>query len=307
MVSVSIVIPCYNAAATLPATIASLQAQDMTDWEAICIDDGSTDATVELLQSFAANDTRIRVVANPGDGPSDARNYGALTAANADYIAFCDADDIWHPAKLRLSLDALERLGCDAVYAKIGFFLNSPEDAQTQSTVPVEPLSIAMLLGENPVCTMSNVVVNKVTFRRTGGFDPRIVHNEDLEWLIRLVGEGASVQGMDTLLVWYRNSPNGLSADLAAMRRGRDAALITALRYGVTPEPSNEAVHFRYLARRALRLDLAGPLALRLSLNGLRAAPMAFLFPIRRGVPTLIGSALRPILPRSLRHALFAR
>ena len=73
---VSVIVPCYNAAETLPATLASIQAQTQRDWEALCVDDASSDGTPGLLAAAAAVDSRIRVVPVPHGGVAAARNAG---------------------------------------------------------------------------------------------------------------------------------------------------------------------------------------------------------------------------------------
>ncbi|MFK7754313.1 MAG: glycosyltransferase family 2 protein, partial [Sedimentitalea sp.] len=91
MTDFSIIIPCYNAAETLKATLSSIKAQTCGDWEVICVDDGSTDATMDMLLKARAQDPRIQVHHNVGKGPSCARNFGAMHFASGSIIAFCDA------------------------------------------------------------------------------------------------------------------------------------------------------------------------------------------------------------------------
>ena len=307
MLTFSVVIPCFNAAATLPATLAAIAAQTHTAWEAICVDDGSTDATRAIVERFAAQDARIRLVRNPGKGPSDARNHGAATLARGAVVAFCDADDIWSPTKLAELAEVFADGTVDAAYGRVAFFRAVPEDAVSLSTVPAGLLTIPMLLGENPVCTMSNLAIRQPLFVATGGFDSRIVHNEDLEWLIRLVGTGARITGVDRCQTWYRASPGGLSADLPAMAAGRATALRTAARFGHVPDRGAEAVHQRYLARRSLRLGQGRGDALRYALRGLVFSPAAFFSTPRRGALTLIGACAALVMPRSLTRHLFSR
>ncbi|MCC1493858.1 glycosyltransferase [Cognatishimia sp. F0-27] len=307
MTRFSIVVPCFNAEATIAQTLESLRAQSVTDLEIICVDDGSTDATRDVITAIAAQDNRIRLVRNAGKGPSDARNHGAMTMARGEILAFCDADDLWGAAKLA-RLDTVFRAGSvDGAYSRIAFFEKEPDDASTVSTIVGEDLRIGHLLGENPVCTMSNLAVTRAAFLKTGGFDAGIVHNEDLEWLIRLVGGGARVIGIDEVLTFYRRNPGGLSADLAAMAQGREAALKTAAGFGEHPEDRHEAIHFRYLARRALRMGLDRTQAARFALNGMRASPAGFFAPPRRGVLTLGGALAALVLPRRLSLHLFSR
>lgn len=302
----SIIMPCYNAAATLSDTLASVSRQTERDWELICVDDGSSDDTPDLVARAAALDTRITLISNPGNGPSAARNYGALSVAKAPILAFLDADDLWASQKLFRLAEAFNANDVDGVYARVGFFTDTPSRLQTTSAVAQGDLGIATLLGENPVCTMSNMAVRRTTFAATGGFDEMVVHNEDLDWLIRLTGGGHRTIAVDETLTFYRLSPGGLSTDLAAMASGRQAALRSAAAYGHVPSAKDEAVHARYLARRALRLGTSGTEAFRLACNGFAHSPSGFLFPLRRGLPTLAGALMASAMPRAMRRRLFA-
>ncbi|RVV96572.1 glycosyltransferase family 2 protein [Mesobaculum littorinae] len=310
MPQVSIVLPCYNAADTLQATLDSLLAQTRTDWEAICVDDGSTDATRTILADAALRDRRIRLMRNPGRGPSAARNAGAQ-AAQGRILAFLDADDLWAPQKIDRLVAAFAGTGSgpatDGVFARVAFFRTDPAAPGTVSARPQATLDVATLLGENPVCTMSNLALRRDLFVEAGGFDEGMVHAEDLELLIRLVGGGARIQGLDEVLVSYRTSAAGLSSDLSAMAAGRAAALATARRLGHSPCRRAEAIHLRYLARRALRLSAGRVTALTLALRGLRASPRGFFSPPRRGGLVAAGALAALVLPRPVNRALFAR
>ncbi len=298
----SIVIPCRNAQATLRETIVSLQAQRFDDWEALLIDDGSTDGTLALIEATVAADPRFRAVRNGAKGPGAARNM-ALSLARGEILAFCDADDLFEPSKLPLMDRIFEDRSIAAAFGRVVFFDGT--HSRSHSGVPRRDLDLGMLLGENPVCTTSNVCVRAEVFRATGGFDTAIMHNEDLEWLIRVVGEGYRVVPIDALMVAYRISPTGLSADLAAMRAGWAAAMATAGRYGVTPTRAAEAVQLRYLARRALRVDAPRTEALRLTCAGIGRSPSGFFSDPRRGGLTALSALAAPVMPRRLRRALF--
>ena len=303
----SVIIPCFKAAATLPATLASIAAQTHPASEVICIDDGSTDATQSIVAAIAAQDPRVRLARNPGKGPSAARNHGALTLATVDIVAFCNADDVWSPTKLGELATAFADPATDAAYGQVAFFRHQPQDAAAFSTVPDQPLTIPMLLGENPICTMSNIAIRQTRFAATGGFDSRMVHNEDLEWLIRLAGTGARIVGLDLCQTWYRACTGGLSADLEAMTRGRATALETAARFGHVPGPAAKAIYQRYLARRSLRLGQGRVAPLRYALRGLAYSPAGFFSAPRRGVMTLAAACAALVLPRGVCQSLFAR
>ncbi len=301
----SIILPCFNAEATIIQTLQSLSSQTFEDWEAICVDDGSSDATADLVLTAAKDDSRIQIASNLKKGPSEARNLGAKKASGA-VLAFCDADDIWLPTKLADLAKTFADPTIDGAYGQVGFFQQVPSDAAVFSTVPDGDLTIAVLLGENPVCTMSNIALRASVFDHTGGFDATMVHNEDLEWLIRLVGHGARIVGCSSLQTMYRTSLGGLSTDLDAMLAGRARAIETAARFGVHPDAQSHAIHHRYLARRALRLGDARTLALRHAVTGLRHSPAGFFTPFRRGALTLAAACGALAMPRVIRQSLFS-
>ena len=302
----SIVMPCYNAAATLSETIESIQAQTNADWELICVDDWSTDQTCAMILEASKRDNRIKLICNDGKGPSHGRNLGAMRIASGEIIAFCDADDIWEPSKLANLARFFSDTIYDATFGQIAFFDGDPTQAKTLSTVPAGQLTIDDLLAENPVCTMSNLSIRKDSLFRFGGFDSNVVHNEDLEWLIRVVGQGGTIVGQASLQVWYRSSATGLSANLPAMEAGRAYAIRTAAQFGFRPSRAANAIHKRYLARRALRMGHGRRAAAELAIAGLIQSPTGFMTPPQRGALTLIGALTNLFLPRSLSRAIFS-
>lgn len=108
----SLIIPCWNAADTLPACIACVREQTLGDFEAIFVDDGSTDDTAAILASAAAQDPRIRVITQSNRGVSAARNAG-LDAARGEYIFFADPDDAFSSEMLARGVAAMEADGAD--------------------------------------------------------------------------------------------------------------------------------------------------------------------------------------------------
>ena len=114
MPAISVIIPAYNAAAFLNCCLDSLLAQSFPDWEAICVDDGSTDGTAALLEHYAARDSRFRVVHQANAGVSAARN-NALEQARGTFLLFVDSDDSLHPQTMELCHRLALRDGTDLV------------------------------------------------------------------------------------------------------------------------------------------------------------------------------------------------
>ena len=106
---VSVVIPTYNRAYCLPATIGSLQAQTYPHWEALVVDDGSSDGTAELMRALSAADPRVRYLPQKNAGVSAARNAG-LRLADGQWTAFLDSDDAWEPWKLAAQVACFDQL-----------------------------------------------------------------------------------------------------------------------------------------------------------------------------------------------------
>lgn len=105
---VSVVIPAYNAAPFIGRALESVQAQTAGSWEAIVVDDASTDETAALVSAMAERDARIRLLASPtNEGPAAARNR-AIAASAGRWIAVLDADDAWTPDRLETLLAAAQ-------------------------------------------------------------------------------------------------------------------------------------------------------------------------------------------------------
>lgn len=117
---VSVIIPVYNCASELKRSIGSIIQQTMTEWTAICIDDGSTDGSGKLLDEYAALDSRIIVIHKENGGAASARNRG-LEVAQTEYIVMLDADDEWDRESLARMCEAMRNSSCDLVTTGIKY------------------------------------------------------------------------------------------------------------------------------------------------------------------------------------------
>tara|TARA_R110002049_G_scaffold42487_4_gene126485 strand:+ start:760 stop:1689 length:930 start_codon:yes stop_codon:yes gene_type:complete len=303
----SVILPVYNAAAHLYPTVQSVLSQTERDLELILVDDGSTDDSLAVMLSMAGEDDRIKLVSQPNKGVSAARNLG-ISEARGSLIAFMDADDLWDVDKLKMHrLFHSQRPKLAASYAKIAFIDHKARDAskaKTFSTVRSKALSIEQIISENPVCTMSNLVIAKHAIEKVGGFLTDMSYAEDQEWIARIVSAGHMICGFDRHLVNYRMSPNGLSVDLPAMYAGW--RLLASQYADQCTVSSSEAVYCRYLARRALRSGAPAKVALSYAFQGFRSDRNAFLADAKRGWLTL-GSAFAALLmPRCARIQIFS-
>ena len=101
---VSVIIPAFNAAQTVAQTLESLRAQTHENFEAIVVDDGSTDGTAAIVRKFCDADPRFIFTTKPHSGLPGTRNAG-IEIARGEFIAFLDADDAWLPEKLARQMD----------------------------------------------------------------------------------------------------------------------------------------------------------------------------------------------------------
>ncbi|MFO1060331.1 MAG: glycosyltransferase family 2 protein [Dongiaceae bacterium] len=308
----SVIVPCYNAAATLWTALTSVLGQSDGDFEVIVVDDGSTDGSHAVAAELAAVDPRITVIRRANAGPSATRNLG-IARSRGRFVAFLDADDRWHMGKLaahRAHLEGDESVGVS--FARIQFFdprLSAPGRVSSAEG----RLALIDLLGENPVCTTSNMVVRRELFGVVGSFDETLRHAEDQEWLVRVLTSSSwEIEGIDDVLVDYRTSDEGLSADLDRMLGGWEAMLgqarAKAPRTVAAVEPRARALYHRYLARRALRLGKPAGCAGRHLATALRCDPLALLAERpRRTLLTAIGVAASLLMPRQLLRSALSR
>ncbi len=111
---ISVIIPVYNVEKVLPRCLDSLLGQTFVNWEALCIDDGSSDGSGGVLDEYARKDPRFRVRHKSNAGVSEARNE-ALGIASGEYLLFVDSDDFLHPQTMEICLYMAERDASDLV------------------------------------------------------------------------------------------------------------------------------------------------------------------------------------------------
>jgi glycosyltransferase involved in cell wall biosynthesis len=279
---VSVIIPAYNAAAFLQETIESVLSQTFTDWELLVVDDGSTDQTPDIVQHYQKVDSRIQLIRQANQGVSATRNSGVANS-QGDYIAFLDADDQWLPQKLS---------------AHLAHLAAKPEVSSARLT----HLQPELFLSENPTTTTSNWFIRRAVWDQVGGFCREMSYSEDLEWLLRVRCTTTwEIEGIDPILVRYRTSSGGLSADLYRMEAGWNTLVNQARTYAPQLIQQHfaqaQAIHLRYLARRTLRLTLPSHVGIDFINRSLRSYWQLPLLQPRRTLLTLAGVYIRSFKP----------
>jgi glycosyltransferase involved in cell wall biosynthesis len=217
MPRVSVIIPAYNAASTIRATIRSVQRQTLQDFEIVVIDDGCTDDTVQQVETIG--DERIALYSYANGGLPAARNRG-IGRARGNYLAFLDADDLWSSQKLESHVALLDqRREVGAVYS-----WSCTIDAQDRVLGAHHASSwegdvYARLLRAFFIGNASNAIVRRGAVDAVGLFDESLDRGEDWEFLTRLASRWPFVAVRD-YQVFYRQRDGSISSDVERMRDG---------------------------------------------------------------------------------------
>lgn len=262
----SIIVPAYNATATIVPTLDSLCAQTFPDYEVVVVDDGSTDETAAVVR--AHGHPRIRLVRQQNRGLAGARNTGIANARGA-FIGFCDADDLWRPSKLSAHvahLEASPQVGLS--YSGSLLIDENGQPLRIAQKPRLKNVTAAQIFRRNPVGNGSAAVLRRAALddiawrplhetTRDWWFDENFRQSEDIEcWLRLALTTGWQVEGVPGLLTLYRVAGNGLSAQTgrqyASWEQLVDKLSQRAPVFMARHLPAARAYQMRYLARRAV-------------------------------------------------------
>jgi glycosyltransferase involved in cell wall biosynthesis len=229
MPTISIIIPAYNAERTILETIASVQQQTFSDFELIVINDGSTDRTLEVLQSI--QDERLKIFSYENGGLPTARNRG-ISHASGEFIALLDADDLWTPDKLELQLAALQQHPEAGVAYSWTYFMNEKEGGR--SFHPCEPVFFegnvyAKLLIGDFIYNGSNTLIRRQAIDSVGEFDPALKSCEDWDYWVRLAAHWNFVL-VPKHQIFYRRFSGAMSSKVEVMKEASLTAIEKAFR-----------------------------------------------------------------------------
>ena len=223
-VTVSVIIPAYNAAWCVAHAVDSVLAQHFRDYELIVVNDGSSDNTAEVLSAY---DDKLRVLDKPNGGLSSARNAG-IRAARGRYIAFLDADDRWLPDKLAKQV-ALMTARPELAFCSTAALLEDPDGMPLGEwrcgSHAISALEGIFSANAYVAGSGSAAMVRMDALEKAGGFDETLRSLEDIDMWMRLsaIGGYACVEEPLTIIL---KRPDSMSGNLDVMR---DAA-ITVMR-----------------------------------------------------------------------------
>jgi glycosyltransferase involved in cell wall biosynthesis len=229
-IKVSIIMPAHNQEKYIGDAINSVLSQTYSNWELVIVDDGSVDDTAKVISNYT--DLRIRYIHRPNKGVCEARNLG-ISEAKGELVAFLDADDLFHPDKLRAQVDFLNahpdiglvfvsRIEMDQNGNYLNFY-SHPDEITLSSVVLGFPFA------------PSELVVRRHWIRKVGGFDHSFVINEDREWYIRLILAGCRCQGVQRFLSYRRLDNQKIFKDLPGRLEDMRNALESAFRDSSCP------------------------------------------------------------------------
>lgn len=208
-IGVSVIIAAYNAADTVPEALDSLLGQTFSGWQAIVVDDGSTDETATVAARYAARDERIEVIRQKNLGEGCARNAG-LRRARHEWVLFFDADDQLLPGALEqltsvLSADA----SLDAVHG--GWARVTPGGAVMDPERCVHTGNLFHLFAEYCAFPIHACVVRRSVVDNAGGFDSSLRTCEDWDLWQRIARAGARFGNVNDVVAHYRMREGSLS------------------------------------------------------------------------------------------------
>lgn len=228
----TIVIPAYNAARFLEATLDSVVTQTLRDSDAVVVDDGSQDETGAVAGHYPA----VRLIRQRNAGVAAARNRG-VRGSHSEWVAFLDADDLWMPEKLRCQFERAQETGAGAIFCDLRFIdiegQEIPQPPATEVSLEMEPL--LMHSERIPQGTSSTLLVRRSVFESVGGYDESLATMADWDLLIRLrrVTEFAHVPRR---LVAYRRYAGSMSRSVTMLERESRIVLDKAFGERGTPK-----------------------------------------------------------------------
>lgn len=224
---VSVLLPVYNCDLYLRSALDSICSQKFPDFEVIAVDDGSTDQSLDILQSIAASDSRFRVLSRPNTGIVGAMNDG-LELCRGELIARMDADDIALPDRFGRQVAHMDaHPECLALGTRVDMIDSEGNRIRSWSTeTRHEAIDNAHMLGNGGAITHPSSMIRRSAIDEVGGYREKCNLAEDLDLFLRLAERGQLANLPDVLLQWRMH----LASTGTTKRVAQRAAAATAVR-----------------------------------------------------------------------------
>jgi len=207
---ISCIVPVFNGERYVREALDSIVAQTHCPLEIIVADDGSTDGTAAIVAVFGE---RVRYFKQSNEGPAAARNLG-ISVATGDFVAFLDADDLWHPEKLERQLarfQARPELDYCVTHAQ-NFWI-------AEMVAEAEKFQRHRISGPLPGYVTGTLMARRVVFDAVGLFNPALAHGDSTDWFLRAAERGALMDILADVLLFRRLHPSNRSRVRAATSR----------------------------------------------------------------------------------------
>ncbi len=264
----SVVIPVYNVAEYIKKCLDSVLAQTFSSFEIVCVNDGSPDNSVELIQQYS--DPRIRIINQKNKGLAAARNTG-INASRGIFVALLDSDDFWAPTKLSKHFRHLQSDPQIGISYSASHFVDGKGQRLGIGQFPkTKNIGAKDIFCRNPIGNGSAPVLRKSMLNelavpavidgeyRLQYFDENMRQSEDVEFWLRASLKGQlKIEGIPEALTYYRVNMSGLSANLD--QQYESWLYSVKQNRKISPEfvdrwfPLASAYQKRYLARRAIQ------------------------------------------------------
>lgn len=201
--AVTVLMPAYNSAPYLSQAVQSILEQTFTDFEFLCVDDGSHDQTLSILRSFAEHDPRVRVISKANGGVTSALIAG-LHQATGEFVARMDADDVAEPRRLELQVGYLRAnpncVACGCHILKIDAAGRIIEPAIPFTTH--EEICAELWKANAGALPHFGVTLRRSALQQIGGYNPSFRTAQDLDLFLRLAEVGKLVNIPQPLMQW---------------------------------------------------------------------------------------------------------
>lgn len=302
--TLSIIVPAYNVAPYVSAAVLSALDQTFADLEVVVVDDGSTDATPEILRTIEIQrqDPRLRIIRQPNGGLSAARNT-AIAAARGDFIGLLDADDLWAPEKAERHLAVMQQdPGIGITFSDSLYLTEEGRPTGMVLTSGRRRPSLHDMIRRNHVGNGSAPIVRRRCFQDVGDFRTDLKSCEDYEMWCRVLRAGYRAVHLNEPLTYYRLRGTSLSFNFEKFLQNADRAM-DYLRANMPHVPprvfrAGHAEHYRIAAWKAVSSGQTR-VGLRLLTKALRLRPSLIVTDWRA-----IGTAVALLTPAGSRQRL---
>ena len=205
---ISIVTPVYNAQNYIEQTIQSVLNQTYTNWEMIIVDDISNDRTIEIIEEYVKNDSRIHLFQLPEKGGASMARNMAIREAKGQYIAFLDADDLWKEDKLEKQVNFMKETGYAFTYHNYDLIDENGQNLHTRRLAPEKIDLHRALVGCSIGCLSVMYDVDQIGKIQIKRLDKR---NDDAMWF-KILEKCEGGYLLDESLAYYRIGNSSLSS-----------------------------------------------------------------------------------------------